>query len=174
MGGKCIFLFFSDTPYPSPKGVNSGILLMNLTKMRAFKFEEKFTRAYVDYSKIARLNPQKTLNILLYYNPGLYYPVPCNFNFLSNNCNSGYTCKAAQKDEQGIHLIQTNSNYNIDNHKVPFHPLLRYYHVYNMVKKGRDPMKDLMIPIRTAYDRKSKLSKCYGKLNKLLFKNFFK
>lgn len=67
------FLKFKDAPYVPPKGVNSGVLVMNLTRMREFDLTTKLTRVYEDYSKFVELHDQKVLNIMLYFNPGEYF-----------------------------------------------------------------------------------------------------
>lgn len=63
---------FGDIPHVAPKGLNSGMMLMNLTRMREYGWEERLTRLYRDYAKIVRLNDQRLLNIMLYYDPGKY------------------------------------------------------------------------------------------------------
>lgn len=62
---------FGDIPHVGPKGLNSGMLLMNLGKMREYKWEEKIGRLFTDYGKIVMLNDQRLLNIILYYDPGI-------------------------------------------------------------------------------------------------------
>lgn len=57
-------------PFYGLSGLNSGILLMNLTRMREFKFIEKAVRVYEAYQHLLLLVDQDMLNILAYYNPG--------------------------------------------------------------------------------------------------------
>lgn len=58
---------FSNTPVPTPRGLNAGVLLMNLTRMRNYEFSDKIMRLYQDYSIYK--NDQTLLNTLLFYNP---------------------------------------------------------------------------------------------------------
>lgn len=57
-------------PFHEPYGINSGVILMNLTRMREFNFVEKIIRLYEHYKKSIVLIDQDLLNILAYYNPG--------------------------------------------------------------------------------------------------------
>lgn len=61
---------FGDIPHVAPKGVNSGMLVMNLTKMREYDWQARIVRLYEDYMKISGwLEDQRLLNIILYYDP---------------------------------------------------------------------------------------------------------
>lgn len=57
-------------PYYGLSGLNSGTILMNLTRMRKFNFVEKAFRVYSEYQNNIKLADQDILNILAYYNPG--------------------------------------------------------------------------------------------------------
>ncbi len=63
------FLFYKEVPFMPPAGLNSGLLLMNLTKMRRYGFEDKVSTTFKD-SRRASLDDQTTLNVLLYNDPG--------------------------------------------------------------------------------------------------------
>ncbi len=72
-----------------PKGLNSGLLLMNLTKMREYQLEDKVSQTFKDYSKISLVHDQAILNILLHYHPGNFFIDPPQSNvivtYLKNN-----------------------------------------------------------------------------------------
>jgi lipopolysaccharide biosynthesis glycosyltransferase len=57
-------------PFIPPHGINSGVLLMNLTRMRDFSFFEKIHLISNHYHSMLRLYDQDLLNILGYFNPG--------------------------------------------------------------------------------------------------------
>lgn len=66
-----LLCYFKATPHVPPRGVNSGLLVQNLTRMREFGMPEKLGRIYGDYSKFTKvLSGQRVLNILLFFNPG--------------------------------------------------------------------------------------------------------
>lgn len=57
-------------PFVQPSGINSGVLLMNLTRMRDFSFFKKIDLIYQQYKDVLFLQDQDLLNIIGYYNPG--------------------------------------------------------------------------------------------------------
>lgn len=58
------------TPYLKPLGLNAGLMIMNLTKMRAYGWEEKMLKVYREYSRKTKLEDQILLNILTKLDPG--------------------------------------------------------------------------------------------------------
>lgn len=58
-------------PFVAPHGINSGVLLMNLTRMRDFLFVEKLIRINEQYNHLISLFDQDLLNIIGYYNSGI-------------------------------------------------------------------------------------------------------
>lgn len=52
------------------KGVNSGVMLMNLTRMRAFQWESHLAPIYEKYKQKITWGDQDILNILFHYHPG--------------------------------------------------------------------------------------------------------
>lgn len=68
---------FSMHPYYGKLGINSGVMLMNLTRMRAFQMEQKIADIYVKYKLKITWGDQDLLNILFHFHPGLF----------QNNCS---------------------------------------------------------------------------------------
>ncbi len=92
-------------PYPKPRGLNTGVLLMNLTRMRKYGWEDKLLNIWFDAEKMQprfTLTDQERINILLYFNPDLLFRLPCQFNYQGWFCNLK-TCKSASTN--GIQLI---------------------------------------------------------------------
>ena len=77
-----------------PYGVNSGVLLVNLTLARHVNMSSKWLQIYnhVPSYSTYKFFDQDLLNIFLHQNPEHYYPLPCkwnqraDFNNLGNNC----------------------------------------------------------------------------------------
>lgn len=61
---------FARHPYYGRLGVNSGVMLMNLTRMREFKWESHVLPIYKEYKLKITWGDQDIINILFYYNPG--------------------------------------------------------------------------------------------------------
>lgn len=64
---------FARHPYYGPLGVNSGVMLMNLTRMRLFKWEEHVLPIHKEYKLRITWGDQDIINILFYYHPGTYF-----------------------------------------------------------------------------------------------------
>jgi UDP-xylose:glucoside alpha-1,3-xylosyltransferase len=63
---------FARHPYYGKLGLNSGVMLMNLTRMREFKFTQKFFPLFNEYKYNITWGDQCLLNILFHYHPGKY------------------------------------------------------------------------------------------------------
>ncbi len=63
---------FAKHPFYGPMGLNSGVMLMNLTRMRKFKWEEYILPLYKEFKLKITWGDQDLINILFYYHPGMY------------------------------------------------------------------------------------------------------
>lgn len=63
---------FARHPYYGTLGVNSGVMLMNLTRMRQFKWEEHVLPIHKEYKLRITWGDQDIINILFYYYPGIF------------------------------------------------------------------------------------------------------
>lgn len=70
---------FARHPFFGNNGVNSGVMLMNLTRMRTSEWTEKILKAYHEYKLSITWGDQDLLNIFFHDNPGKFY-----FYFLSH------------------------------------------------------------------------------------------
>lgn len=61
---------FAKHPFYGPLGLNSGVMLMNLTRMRKFKWEEYILPLYKEFKLKITWGDQDLINILFYYHPG--------------------------------------------------------------------------------------------------------
>ena len=61
---------FARHPYYGRLGLNSGVMLMNLTRMREFKFVKKILPLYNTYKFNITWGDQCLLNILFHFHPG--------------------------------------------------------------------------------------------------------
>lgn len=164
--------------HPSaPKGLNSGLLLMNLTKMREANWTSRFSRLWEDYSKILpNLEDQRSLNMFTYLDPGQLYVVPCQFDIMHTNCDWGWICKAAEADPKGIQVVHGAGN--------QFQGEGRFKSLYKAYRDFKWSTKESILgqftrkiakPVRKSYKLKRNVtSKCYGTLDKLLFKSYIK
>lgn len=74
---------FAKHPYYGKLGVNSGVMLMNLTRMRAFKWSEYVVPIYKKYKLKITWGDQDIINIIFHYHPGwLFYTLKLEFTLL--------------------------------------------------------------------------------------------
>ena len=66
-------------------GVNSGVILMNLTRMRKSNVEQELIIYYNEFKQQIEKGFQDLINIYFYYNPKKIYVLPCNFNYRANH-----------------------------------------------------------------------------------------
>ena len=69
---------FARHPYYGKLGVNSGVMLMNLTRMRKFRWKEKIIPIYRKYKLEITWGDQDILNVLFHNYPGMP-PECCTF-----------------------------------------------------------------------------------------------
>jgi UDP-xylose:glucoside alpha-1,3-xylosyltransferase len=62
---------FAQHPYYGQLGINSGVMLMNLTRMRVFGWTEKMLSIYNKYKLAITWGDQDILNILFHFHPGM-------------------------------------------------------------------------------------------------------
>lgn len=62
-------------------GVNSGVMLMNLTRMRHFQWEKYVIPVYQEYKTKITWGDQDIINIVFHFHPEKLYVYPCNYNY---------------------------------------------------------------------------------------------
>ncbi|XP_058454950.1 glucoside xylosyltransferase 2-like [Malaya genurostris] len=98
---------FAQHPYYGELGANTGTMLMNLTRMRDFKFEEQIMLIYKKYQSKIVFGDQDILNILFHDNPDRLYVFPCEWNYRPDHCMFKDVCEAPD----GIKIIHGNRGY---------------------------------------------------------------
>lgn len=61
---------FAKHPFVEPLGVNSGVMLMNLTRMRAFDWQSHLAPTYEKYKLEIVWGDQDIINIIFHFNLG--------------------------------------------------------------------------------------------------------
>jgi UDP-xylose:glucoside alpha-1,3-xylosyltransferase len=87
---------FATHPYYGKLGLNSGVMLMNLTRMREFKFVEKILPLYKQYKNHIPWGDQCLLNILFHFHPDKLYVYDCEWNYRPDHCMYGSNCRTAE------------------------------------------------------------------------------
>ncbi|XP_064347851.1 glucoside xylosyltransferase 1 isoform X6 [Camelus dromedarius] len=108
---------FARHPYYGKTGVNSGVMLMNMTRMRRKYFKNDMTAVRLRWGDILmpllkkyKLNitwgDQDLLNIIFFHNPESLFVFPCQWNYRPDHCIYGSNCREAE--EEGIFILHGN------------------------------------------------------------------
>uniref|UniRef100_A0A3Q3FDY9 Glucoside xylosyltransferase 1 n=1 Tax=Labrus bergylta TaxID=56723 RepID=A0A3Q3FDY9_9LABR len=89
---------FARHPYYGRTGINSGVMLMNMTRMRSMFFKNDMTAVGLH---------QDLLNII-FHTTLVRVPsgVPCQWNYRPDHCIYGSNCASAEED--GINILHGN------------------------------------------------------------------
>ncbi|KAB1264407.1 Glucoside xylosyltransferase 2 [Camelus dromedarius] len=108
---------FARHPFYGSAGVNSGVMLMNLTRIRSTQFknsmiptglawEDMLYPLYQKYKNAITWGDQDLLNIIFYFNPECLYVFPCQWNYRPDHCMYGSNCKEAERE--GVSVLHGN------------------------------------------------------------------
>uniref|UniRef100_A0A4W3HI73 UDP-D-xylose:beta-D-glucoside alpha-1,3-D-xylosyltransferase n=1 Tax=Callorhinchus milii TaxID=7868 RepID=A0A4W3HI73_CALMI len=120
---------FARHPFYGAAGVNSGVMLMNLTRIRnkvfknsmiptGLKWDELLYPLYHKYKNYITWGDQDLLNIIFHYNPECLYVFPCQWNYRPDHCMYGSNCRGAE--DQGVSVLHGNRGVYHDNKQPAF------------------------------------------------------
>ncbi|XP_053497210.1 glucoside xylosyltransferase 1 isoform X1 [Ictalurus furcatus] len=144
---------FARHPYYGETGVNSGVMLMNMTRIRAKRFKNDMTTVHLRWTDLLmpllqkyKLNitwgDQDLLNIIFHYNPESLFVFPCHWNYRPDHCIYGSNCAAAER--HGVYVLHGNRGVYHDDKQPAFRA------VYEAIQKypfGEDAVSFLLKPL---------------------------
>ncbi|XP_051886219.1 glucoside xylosyltransferase 1 isoform X1 [Pristis pectinata] len=144
---------FARHPYYGKTGINSGVMMMNMTRIRKKYFKNDMTTARLKWEDLLlplfkkyKLNitwgDQDLLNIVFYYNPESLFIFPCQWNYRPDHCMYGSNCKAAE--DEGIFVLHGNRGVYHDEKQPAFRAVYRAIKNYPF---GEDPIHSLLYPL---------------------------
>lgn len=99
---------FARHPFYGKFGLNSGVMLMDLKRMREWGWERKLVPLYEEFKSSVVFGDQDLVNIYFSYNPHQLHLLPCEYNYRPDYCMYGdKLCLATQ----GIKLIHGNRGF---------------------------------------------------------------
>ncbi|XP_018333777.1 glucoside xylosyltransferase 1 isoform X1 [Agrilus planipennis] len=125
---------FARHPYYGKLGVNSGVMLMNLTRMRKFQWGAYVTPIYKKYKLKITWGDQDIINIIFHYHSDKLFIYPCRFNFRPDHCMYMSICKSAEKDGAAV-LHGSRGFFHSD--KQPAFKII--YNAFEKFQLGGDP-----------------------------------
>ncbi|XP_034260172.1 glucoside xylosyltransferase 1 isoform X2 [Pantherophis guttatus] len=129
---------FARHPYYGKTGINSGVMLMNMTRIRRKYFKNDMTSVRLRWEEILmpllkkyKLNitwgDQDLLNIMFFHNPESLFVFPCQWNYRPDHCIYGSNCQEAEKE--GIFILHGNRGVYHDDKQPTFRAV--YYAIKN-------------------------------------------
>ncbi|XP_039271486.2 glucoside xylosyltransferase 1-like isoform X1 [Styela clava] len=105
---------FARHPYYGITGVNSGVMLMNLTRIRKVRYKNDIKPSlmmwkdmllplYNKYRYNITWGDQDLLNIVFHHNPDMLYVFSCEWNYRPDHCMYGQLCKIAK--DTGVKVV---------------------------------------------------------------------
>ncbi|XP_047536978.1 glucoside xylosyltransferase 1 isoform X1 [Vanessa atalanta] len=129
---------FAKHPFYGKYGLNSGVMLMNLTRMREFGWVDYVTPIMLKWKLYIPWGDQDIINIIFHYHERAVYIMSCRYNYRSDQCMYGDAC--ADATEHGVFVLH-GSRKAFHNHKQPaFEAIYRAVDEYEI---GTEPMKIL-------------------------------
>ncbi|XP_066579681.1 glucoside xylosyltransferase 1 isoform X3 [Amia ocellicauda] len=129
---------FARHPFYGRTGVNSGVMLMNMTRIREKHFKNDMTTVLLQWEELLmpllrkyKLNitwgDQDLLNIIFHHNPESLFVFPCQWNYRPDHCIYGSNCIPAE--EEGIFILHGNRGVYHDEKQPAFRA------VYEVIRK---------------------------------------
>ncbi|KAK7149742.1 hypothetical protein R3I94_009145 [Phoxinus phoxinus] len=147
---------FSRHPYYGRTGINSGVMLMNLTRMRRTHFENDMTSVGLHWDELLmpllqkyKLNitwgDQDLINIIFHYNPERVFTFPCHWNYRPDHCIYGSNCIPAE--EEGVVILHGNRGVFHSDKQPAFKAV---YDAFKHYTFGEDLVKSFLLPLEVA------------------------
>lgn len=156
---------FARHPFYGPLGINSGVMMMNLTRLREFEWEEKIMPLYKEYKMKLTWGDQDLINILFYFHPDKLFVLPCEWNYRPDHCIYMSVCSAPS----GIRIIHGNRGYFHSEKQPIFKYLYRGVEEYQLTE---DPYRHFLIPLEVALRELPVVNSNCGKvIDKFLYKS---
>lgn len=148
---------FARHPFYGVTGVNSGVMLMNLTRIRSTLFRNSMIASglswenllhplYQKYKNHITWGDQDLLNIIFHYNPECLYIFPCQWNYRPDHCMYGSNCKAAE--EEGVSILHGNRGVYHDDKQPAFRVVYDAIHEYPFEE---NLFQSLFYPLQTKF-----------------------
>nr|XP_037275722.1 glucoside xylosyltransferase 1-like [Rhipicephalus microplus] len=140
-------------------GLNAGLMMMNLTRLRAFDLEDHITRQLEEFEERISFEDQDLLNILFAQYPQGLFTFSCRWNYRREHCLGGALC--ADGPIAAIHASRKVVHHKIEPAFVALHTVMANF------KLGQNLVDDFIAPLRTSL-RNTNLTGCTKELRKQL------
>ncbi|KAJ8050733.1 Glucoside xylosyltransferase 2 [Holothuria leucospilota] len=139
---------YANQPFYGDLGLNAGVMLMNLTRMRSFKWSNRIIPFYRQYKQKISFADQDLINVLFYFYPDRVFEIPCGWNYRLDHCWLGNNC----------HDIETNGISLLHGNRGTFHgkgPFGSVYETFRNYELGTSISEELIKPIEEELSKRS-------------------
>ncbi|KAM3609749.1 uncharacterized protein V6R79_019772 [Siganus canaliculatus] len=147
---------FARHPYYGKTGINSGVMLMNMTRLRNKFFKNDMTTVALKWEEILmpllqkyKLNitwgDQDLLNIIFHHNPESLYVFPCLWNYRPDHCIYGSNC--LQAEQEGVFILHGNRGVYHDDKQPAFRAV---YEAIQQYQFGENMETSLLQPLEAS------------------------
>ncbi|KAK2842513.1 hypothetical protein Q5P01_012713 [Channa striata] len=144
---------FARHPFYGKTGINSGVMLMNMTRLRNKYFKNDMTAVELQWEEILmpllqkyKLNitwgDQDLLNIIFHHNPESLYVFPCQWNYRPDHCIYGSNCQLAE--QEGVFILHGNRGVYHDDKQPAFRAVYQAIQKYQF---GENMETSLLQPL---------------------------
>ncbi|RXN19404.1 glucoside xylosyltransferase 1-like isoform X1 [Labeo rohita] len=144
---------FARHPYYGKTGVNSGVMLMNMTRIRHKHFKNDMTAVDLKWADLLmpllhkyKLNitwgDQDLLNIIFHHNPECLLVLECQWNYRPDHCIYGSNCISAE--QHGVYVLHGNRGVYHDDKQPAFRAV---YDAIQQFPFDEDPVRGLLLPL---------------------------
>ncbi|RZF32027.1 hypothetical protein LSTR_LSTR007105 [Laodelphax striatellus] len=135
---------FARHPYYGKTGVNSGVMLMHLAKMRSFGWSSYLQPIYNEFKLKLTWGDQDIINILFHFHPERLLVYSCAHNYRPDHCMYSSMCKEADRD--GVVVVH-GSRSSFHGEKQPaFKAIYKAMEEYQL---PMDPFENLLLPMKS-------------------------
>ena len=132
---------FARHPYYPPYGLNSGVMLMNLTRMRKFGWTERLPSILNEYRSKIVWGDQDIINIIFSKNIDRIFVMDCSWNYRPDHCVYSQTCRSAKQN--GIQILHGNRGSFVQPDKQPIFKMI--FQLIEQFNLGRNESSTIII-----------------------------
>uniref|UniRef100_A0A1B6CX52 UDP-D-xylose:beta-D-glucoside alpha-1,3-D-xylosyltransferase n=2 Tax=Clastoptera arizonana TaxID=38151 RepID=A0A1B6CX52_9HEMI len=155
---------FARHPFYGKLGVNSGVMLMNLTRMRQFKWEKYLSPIYKEFKLKITWGDQDIINIIFHYHPEKLLQYSCRYNYRPDHCMYMSVCHDAV--DRGVAVVHGSRGAFHGNKHPVFQSIYRTMEEFQL---GSDVYENFLLPLESYLDQTTDTN-C-GKVRKIFTKN---
>lgn len=134
---------FAKHPFYGKLGVNSGVMLMNLTRMRNFRWTEYVVPIFKEYQLKITWGDQDIINIIFHYHPERLYVYSCRYNYRPDHCMYMSVCNEVEK--KGAFVLHGSRGMFHSQRQPSFKAAFTAIQEYQL---NTDPYENFLLPMK--------------------------